>query len=204
MDSFLDHKALFETVFEGVDGFSLSRAGRLKLPYFYSGHTYGEVTFDGFKAMLECTSPQPDEVFYDLGSGTGKPVVLASLLFDFSKVIGIELLEELYDGSMKMVERYKYELLKYSELASKKHEIRFIHSDYGQVDFSDADVIFINATCAEYDMTPPLLEKFESLKTGTRILTSTIYISSEAFDIKDEGEFPFTWGKERVYLHVKK
>ena len=57
---------------------------------------YGEITFESFAIALEKIKKRYDGLkekggkFYDLGSGTGKPVFAAALLHDFEKVTGIE------------------------------------------------------------------------------------------------------------------
>ena len=38
--------------------------------------------------------------FYDLGSGTGKPVLAMSIIYPFKKLIGIEYLENLINLSL--------------------------------------------------------------------------------------------------------
>ena len=61
-----------------------------------SEYTYGEVVFLHFIPLLEYVKPKPGEIFYDLGCGSGKPMVIASLIFPFLKVCkGIEFLKEL-------------------------------------------------------------------------------------------------------------
>ena len=56
--------------------------------------TQGEVVFHSFIPLLEYTKPKDGEVFYDLGCGLGKPLLIASLAFPKLKAcIGIELLE---------------------------------------------------------------------------------------------------------------
>ena len=42
----------------------------------------------------------------DLGSGTGKGVLTAALTHRFDRVVGIELLEDLYTESIKMKAAY--------------------------------------------------------------------------------------------------
>ena len=58
--------------------------------------TYGEVYFPNFLPMLDFLKPKPGEKFYDLGCGTGKPLMIAAIAFPklaFCK--GIELLSNL-------------------------------------------------------------------------------------------------------------
>ena len=46
--------------------------------------------------MLDMVKPQSDEVFYDLGCGSGQPLMIASMAYPTLKACrGIELLENL-------------------------------------------------------------------------------------------------------------
>ena len=56
--------------------------------------TQGEVVCHYFIPLLDYVEPKPGEVFYDLGCGAGKPLLIASLAFPTLKVCkGIEYLE---------------------------------------------------------------------------------------------------------------
>jgi hypothetical protein len=58
--------------------------------------TYGEIDFFSFACVLEKLGSKPGDVFVDLGHGTGKALVCASLfLGDLSRVVGIEIVPEL-------------------------------------------------------------------------------------------------------------
>lgn len=74
-----------------------------------SSVVYGEIDFNSFIAILERLSIKSGDVFVDLGHGTGKAVVCASLLFGhlFSRVHGIELLQNLFDVSVETVDMYR-------------------------------------------------------------------------------------------------
>jgi hypothetical protein len=58
--------------------------------------TYGEIDFFSFACILEKLGSKPGDTFVDLGHGTGKALVCASLfLADLSRVVGIEIVPEL-------------------------------------------------------------------------------------------------------------
>jgi 16S rRNA G527 N7-methylase RsmG len=58
--------------------------------------TYGEVLFATFLPVLDFAKPKPGEVFYDLGCGSGLPLIIASMMYpDLKCCKGIELLEDL-------------------------------------------------------------------------------------------------------------
>jgi len=101
----LSHK-LLRTAYRGIRGIELSRTARL------SGGTeltYGEVVSTSFEqllmesaALVKTSTPPGQRCFVDLGSGTGKAVLTASLFADglgLSRSIGIELLEPLHQSA---------------------------------------------------------------------------------------------------------
>ncbi len=194
-------KQVFEMLYQDVDGYAISKSARKNRSSWYYGHTYGEVTYHGFLRMLVHAKPNTGEIFYDLGSGTGKAVILAKLLTDFSKVIGVEILKELHEASQVVLSRHQRIS---SENKSDASGIHFVHADFKTIDFSDADVIFVNATCMHYELGIPLVSKLEKLKKGSRIITNTLPISSEQYFISSIGGVPFSWGEEEVFIHVKK
>lgn len=49
---------------------------------------------------------RPGGKFYDLGSGTGKPVIAAAILHNFDVCVGIEILEGLYSMSLDVKAAY--------------------------------------------------------------------------------------------------
>lgn len=101
----LSHK-LLRTAYRGIRGIELSRDARK------SGGTeltYGEVVSTSFEqllmestALVKTSTPPGQRCFVDLGSGTGKAVLTASLFADslgLSRSIGIELLEPLHQSA---------------------------------------------------------------------------------------------------------
>lgn len=184
----------FTRLFAEVDGFEISLNARSKLSYYYSGLVYGEVTYEGFGAMLRHVNHANSKSFFDLGSGTGKAVILASLLGNFSELVGVEIIPDLHAASEKVLKSYR---------PGKPQNVKFIQADFQDVDFSHADVIYVNATCFEYELSDAMFAKFDALKKGSQILTNTLPLNIPSYDSRYIGTFPFTWGKEPAYLHTK-
>lgn len=192
-------KKIFDKLYSDVDGYKMSIKARKKLGYFYKAHTYGEVTFDDFYKMLLETKPKQGEIFYDLGSGNGKAVFIAALCFDFSKTVGIEILDELYESSMDVLSEYKM------MTPTPNERIDFIKADFNKVDFSDSDVIYINSYYFYYEfITPQFLKQLNQLKKGTRIITLVTPIPDlPFFNTTQKGRFQFSWGPEHIFIHEK-
>jgi hypothetical protein len=82
---------------------------------------YGEVEFDSFQKVMEtaCTGLKINNKkgngngngngiskFTDLGSGTGKACLWAASTTNFNKIIGIEILDGLYNKSLEVLDEY--------------------------------------------------------------------------------------------------
>ena len=119
-------------------------------------------------------------VFYDLGSGTGKPVIAMSLMHKFKKLTGIEYLENLIKLSNGIKNNYnqtiKEKFAKNKNLLSfdTPNTIEFIQGDFLKKNWEDASVIFANSTCFSLDMINKIAKKVnKECKKGTIIITFT-------------------------------
>src|SRR4051794_33417910 len=101
--------AQLERIFDDVAGYQLSHADRRRLGIEDRSFVYGEIAEGPFLEALAEAKPQAGEVFYDLGSGTGRAVIAAAAAFPFGRAVGIELLEGLVQAARtaarKLVER---------------------------------------------------------------------------------------------------
>lgn len=60
--------------------------------------------FPYFIPLMELCQPKAGEVFWDLGCGGGRPLIIASLAFpQLKSVNGVELLEGLYEMAKEQV-----------------------------------------------------------------------------------------------------
>ncbi|KAG0574057.1 hypothetical protein KC19_VG231300 [Ceratodon purpureus] len=131
---------------------------------------YGEISFIAFSKLLEMYAPkamasvsptssfggkdsQPASpssrfTFYDLGCGAGRPVFLASLLMTSCfKSCGVEIIPTMHQMNEELLQLYNVEVRTRLHPAKQSQNITFMCGDMLQVDWSDADVVFINATC---------------------------------------------------------
>ena len=67
---------------------------------FRDGIQYGEVSAASFARCLEWVTPVAGEVFYDLGSGTGKAVLTAAALHPLAATCGIEIQPRLHEAAL--------------------------------------------------------------------------------------------------------
>lgn len=197
-------KRVYDALYAKVNGYDLWQRNR----WFYKDDLeslgYGEVAPEGFYTALSKAEPKPGEVFYDLGSGTGKPVFLAALLFDFSKAVGIELVESLGMAARGALRRYNQTFRPELPEIQQQQEIAFIDGSFLEKDFSEADVIFSHSTLFSPDLWSKLSAKLEGLKPGARIVCTSKELTSEAFELKERFRVQMPWGMPDTLVYVRR
>jgi len=159
---------------------------------------YGEAEIDSFASVLSHAAPQPGEVFVDLGSGLGKAVIAAFLLNDFSKLVGIELLTDLAGAADTLLEEFKmtvYPTLPDACAASQRDPaiMQLIEGDFLALDWSDADIVYANATRFDQPLIDAISKKAESLKPGARFVITTTPLNSDEFSLQKRGRSNVSW-----------
>jgi hypothetical protein len=154
-----------------------------------------------------------DGIFYDLGSGTGKPVIAMSLMHNFKKLIGIEFLENLVKLSQFIRNNYNQTInekfVKNKNLFSfdKPNTIEFIQGDFLKHNWGDASVIFANSTCFSLEMINNIAEKAnKECKKGTIIITFTKKLNklNSNWELRNGFRRLMTWGIATIYVHRRK
>ncbi len=194
---------LFKKLYSNIDGRGLSLKERDNKQLADKSFVYGEVVPAGFYQMMLSAQPQPGEVFYDFGSGTGKAVILAHLLFDFSKVKGIELLEGLYKASVEVDQRYQKEF--HPKIAEKTlSQIELIHGSFLDLDIRDADFVFMNSTCFQEDLMAAVALKLEEIRPNATVISLSKSLRSPAFHEERHEMFDFSWGRATAFFHKRR
>lgn len=202
------NQIIFQTLFQGIDTASVSKAERNRLNINSDEFTYGEIEFSSFVGILESVNPQAGEVFYDLGSGAGKAIIVAALCFEFSKNCGIELLPGLYKMANRQIDNLRHIVavhgLKFAqEYESKIASISFINDNILNCDISDADIIFINATCYHPNTWSAIVYKLLDTKVGTRIIMTTKKLNNEMFENMYQSQTLMSWGVNSINAYLK-
>ena len=154
-----------------------------------------------------------DGIFYDLGSGTGKPVLAMSLMHKFKKLTGIEYLENLIKLSQEIKNTYNHTINE--KFANNKgiltfttpNIIEFVQGDFFKHNWEDASVIFANSTCFSTTMIDNIASKAnKECRSGTIIITFTKKLNklNSDWEIKDGFRRLMTWGIATIYVHRRK
>jgi predicted RNA methylase len=107
--------------------------------------------------MLVLADLKPREVFFDLGAGDGRTVVMAAKDFG-ARAVGVELREDLVKKALSAI---------YEE--GLQDRVTIVNGDMFNVDLSSADVIFLYLTTSANEKVKPKLES--ELKAKTRVVS---------------------------------
>jgi precorrin-6B methylase 2 len=184
-------------------GHEIARAEKKRLGWEVDSFTYGEVVPTPFHGLLSQLSPQEDEVFIDLGSGTGKATLLAAMLFPFRRVIGVELLPGLAAAANKVLGRYDAEIRPGLAAEHQRQRIEFIEGNLLEVDLSEVDWVFTHATCFEPPLMAELARKLEELKAGAKAIIVGHQLKSEAFSLVTMKVLRLSWGTALTSIYQR-
>lgn len=177
----------------------ISYCDRKRLKIEEDAFTYGEIEFLSFFLILDIVKPKSHEVFYDLGSGSGKAVFATACYGEISKCYGIELLPKLYQLAKNKIIKAKA----HHFLRDKSSRISFLNKNFLDMDFTDADIVFINATCLSHPSWEKIQEKLLKLKSGSRIIVTTKKILNNHFAVIYQGMTLMSWGVNSINIYQK-
>jgi len=109
------------------------------------------------RQMLVLAELRPGEVFFDLGAGDGRTVIMAAKDFG-ARAVGVELREDLVKKALGTV----YE-------QSLQGRITIVNGDMFNVDLTSADVIFLYLTTSANEKIRGKLDA--ELKRGVRVVS---------------------------------
>jgi predicted RNA methylase len=107
--------------------------------------------------MLALSELKAGEVFFDLGAGDGRTVIMAVKEFG-ARAVGVELREDLAKKALGSI----YE-------TSLQDRITIVNGDMFSVDLTSADVVFLYLTTSANEKIKPKLEA--ELKHGVRVVS---------------------------------
>lgn len=109
------------------------------------------------RQMLILAQLKPMEVFFDLGAGDGRTVIMAAKDFG-ARAVGVELREDLVKKALSTI----YE-------SGLQDRITIVNGDMFNVELRSADVIFLYLTTSANEKVKPKLEA--ELKQGVRVVS---------------------------------
>jgi SAM-dependent methyltransferase len=195
MPSMTDIQATLDALYSGVNGYGLSRENRTGERASDQSLTYGEMMLMPFGRIIDHVKPQAGESFYDLGSGTGKVLVMADALHAFGSITGIEYLPVLNDTAGTILKRYETEFR--PKLSGSKAPLVSRQGDMLTEDLTSADVVFVHSTCMGEDLITSLGACVRICKPTTRfVLISRGFFGLSWFRELERFDYTNAWNTE--------
>lgn len=207
-------EAAYERVFAAFPshhGKRVSRRARDELRLTAPSLVYGEIEFASFFETLDkikrtygvaygvMQEPNVD-VFYDLGSGAGKPCVAAACCFEFKKCVGVECLQALVDASREVADVFRTQNPAGPALVFHAADC----TDLTKHDWTlEATVVFANSTCFDDHLMAEVADRANSLKPGAFVVTLTKRLPSPRFYLCDTQLYQMSWGGATVFIQRK-
>ena len=155
-----------------------------------SVHTYGETPLSVFNAIFRLCDLKKEDRFLDLGAGRGRGVFFASTFFG-CLAEGVDFVPDFYNKAVSITKTLTNPPLFYLQ-------------DMLSFDLDHANVIYFYALCMEEPLFLSMISRLESVKKGTRVVTTSFPLSdySEKFSLVSSQEVSYPWGKTTLYLNT--
>ena len=152
--------------------------------------TYGETLFFSAWKVFVLAGLNKNDIFYDLGCGTGNVVFFANILYDI-EAIGIDIIPSFIENANKIKRELSF------------NKVTFIEGSFLEADFSKGTVFYAVTTAFDPYTRACLAEKFKQVQNGTRIITVTHMLEGDHLELKNKSIALFSGGYEKLYLYVK-
>lgn len=135
-----DPLELLRACYRGIDGFDIPAGDVREVARSRGSSTYGELMPAATARLLDALELDRDDVFYDLGAGVGKVVLLAAATTKVARAVGVELARSRCEQAERAFAAARRERLPGVARAS------MIQGDLLRVDMTDVTVAYTCST----------------------------------------------------------
>eukprot|EP00746_Dinoflagellata_sp_MGD_P050690 gnl/MRDRNA2_/MRDRNA2_226946_c0_seq1.p1 gnl/MRDRNA2_/MRDRNA2_226946_c0~~gnl/MRDRNA2_/MRDRNA2_226946_c0_seq1.p1 ORF type:complete len:403 (+),score=85.93 gnl/MRDRNA2_/MRDRNA2_226946_c0_seq1:95-1210(+) len=139
-----------------------------------------ETPFPSIDALVKVLELGEEDTVFDLGSGRGSLAIHVRCTSKVKEVVGVELVRARFEAGMSALELLETN----SSAALCKSGLRFLHSDFTEIDVSKATVVFALSRQFANDAWRDIVPKIAGLPVGVRLVTR---IEIDEFMPKDPG-----------------
>lgn len=196
---------LIKRIYGGVTG-KISQKERDEMEFICGEKSpvYGEILYSSLKTIIDELALDQDDVWYDLGCGTGKVIMQVALDSPIKKAVGIELSPTRAARSQLIKDRLAKE-----GLLPKDKVVEFRSQNMLDADLDDATAVYMCSTCYPTGLMEQITQKLAQVPAANklRIITLKKLPDTDAFELTKEYRLPMTWSAEKgspVYRYERK
>jgi precorrin-6B methylase 2 len=162
--------------------------------------TYGEIKFDSIEDLIKEANITKDDIFYDLGSGSGKVVMQVYTNTSLNKAVGIEYFKKRHMMSEHALKKlYNF----YPNNLENNKILTYYQGNILNFDITDATVIFMCSTCFNTDLMDGIFEKIKQCPNIRMVISLKEYDNyKEILPNKKEIKIKCSWAQSvscRIY-----
>lgn len=169
---------------------ALSEGLRIMGPEKLYRLTYGETSWFGIGTSLRTVQATTQDVFYDLGCGTGRNVFFAHAEYGM-KAVGIELIPQFVATAQRIVQELNLQ------------GIEFRLQNIFDTPLHEATIVYVTANCLDQEWLERLILRLRDLPLGARVISTARAIPSPELQLLYTQKQFFSWGLDTVYFHIK-
>ncbi len=154
------------------------------------GFAYGETSLVAMRRILTLAEACSTDTFLDLGSGTGRFLMIAARLYDLQGT-GVEWMPTFVKNAQRLATRHA-------------PRCQFVQGDLYAMDWSEASLLYANTTAFTDEGMARFSEKCDEISPGARLVTVTRQPEHpELIQIAME-MLPFSWGLSSVFVYRRR
>jgi SAM-dependent methyltransferase len=191
-----DPKAIVRRLYRGVDGFDIPPTDEQAVRAARSSSVYGELMPTATLRLLEALELQPEDVFFDLGAGVGKVVLMAALSTPVRQAVGVELSARRIRRARIVAKRAVREGL------VEPRRIRMCEADILGADLSAGTVFYTCATAFPWAFTAKIMRRIAKLRKPVTFVSTQVLDPHRAFTLDRVLRLDMSWRRRsKVYVY---
>lgn len=155
-----------------------------------SASVYGEILPEAVLEMFRITGAHEGQRYYDLGSGYGKTVVLGWLMG--LNATGVELADNRWGASCNALRRAPE-----VGVSGSGNGVNFLHASFLDVDFADADLVFMDSVMFSEETMRALAEQAKHLRPEAKIVSSHFGLPGPGFKELGQLKGAVSWSNRK-------
>ncbi len=193
-------EAYIDKIYEGVNSYGIDQNDSIntlkKSEKNKVFSTYGEILPSSVSKMIKNLFIDHNDVFYDLGSGSGKVVIQFYLQTPVKKAIGVEISSKRYYQSEQMMKVVK------NEFKLKNKKLGFMHENIvsKKLSYKDGTIFYLCSTCFDDKLMKSIFNKItkeaKNLKAIVSLRPFPDTCDVSRFTKKKNIKLPCTWAKD--------
>ncbi|HLT39821.1 MAG TPA: hypothetical protein VK034_26245 [Enhygromyxa sp.] len=187
--------AAVRRIYRSIDGFEIPRADQRRVERSRSSATYGELLPTATVRLLEQLELTRRDVFYDLGAGVGKVVLLAAITTPVARAVGVELASRRVAAGQAALATARAERIPGAARAE------LIEADLLRCPLDDATVVYTCSTAFPEPFMSRLLRRLASLPRLRRVASLQDFDEHRGFELIAVPRLDASW-KRRTKIHI--